>query len=422
MKICIYDPLPMGNEYATKMFFAPMRAYAAANGIPCSDLVSLTDVRGSHVVILTDHLNDERIMQLKNNGNKIVGFNVTDSSYISGAIRYAKSLPLVDLIFSLTGIQNVNTGTEIAVDNNFNVTLVDRPFLDEDNWQVFDYLRRSGRLQSLPYVPWTPIPDVKIEPWSQRSQKAILRGGGHARRFLLALFLQAIDKLDPNSGFVLGPYFDDNMNPQFRFCDECRADFKQHKHARHLPPSKKCNSPAHGSFDGPELFEMADLGQWNNRCPRSFFWMAERFNSAGAKVGLPGVDMAVVEKILNARWLHPNEHLTMLGRILFSSDLKWVHSIYKPQRFWEAASAGCINVLPMRTMSQDYFPNTKPGQHYLVYEETFANLQLAFSIDEGTYKEMAAGTRRLYETWIAPSVFGINTNLLTHIFEEMRKA
>jgi hypothetical protein len=417
MKVCIYDPLPMGNEYATKMFFAPMRAYAGANGIPCSDLVTLTDIRGAHVVLLTDHLSDERIMMLKNNGNKIIGLNVTDSSYISQAIRYAKSLQLMDLIFMVSGVQKVNTGTEIAVDNNFNVTLVDKPFLDPDNWERFDFMRRSGRLQSLPYVPWTPIPEVERQPWRQRSQKTILRGGGHARRFLLAMFLDAVGKLDPNSGFVLHPYFDENMNPQFRYCDECRADYKQHRHARMLPPSEKCNSPAHGSFDGPELFEMSDLGQWNNRCPRSFYWMAERFSE---KRG--AISRELVESMLNARWLHPKEHMERLGRILFTSDLKWVHSIYKPQRFWEAAAAGCINVLPMRTLSQDYFPNTVPIANYLVFEETMGNLELAFSLDEPSYREMADDTRRIYDTWIAPSVFGINTNLLTHMFDEMRKA
>jgi len=418
MNLAIYDPSPMGNEYCTKMFLAPIRKYATDLGLSVAQCENLDTAKGSTVILLTDHLSEDRILTLKNNGNKIVGINVTDSSYISGQIRYAKSLQLVDLIFMVSGVPVNNKGSEIAIDDNFNVTLVDKPFLDEENWRVFDFMRKSGRLQSLPYVPWTPIPDVPRQPWSQRSQKAILRGGGHARRFVLALFLQLIDKLDPNSGFVLFPYFDDNMNPQFRFCDECRADYKNHGHsALNLPVSVLCNSPARAyGRSGPPSFELSDLGQWNNRCPRSFFWMAEQFAQRHG-----AVDMEIVKKMLNARWLDPKEHLAMLGRILFSSDLKWEHSIFMPQRFWEAASAGCINVLPLRTINQEYFPRVKPGEHYLVYEEDFTNLGLAFQIDEQGYNHAAGEMRRIYDEWIQPSHYGINSNLLTHIINEMRK-
>ena len=415
MKLLIYDPSPMGNEYCTKMWLAPIRRFATDNNICVAQCENLDTAKGSTVVLLADHLSEERILTLKNNGNKIVGINITDSSYISGAIRYAKSLQLVDLIFMVSGVPINNNGSEIAIDKDFNVTLVDKPFLDEENWRVFDFMRKSGRLQSLPYVPWTPIPDVLRQPWSQRSKKAILRGGGHARRFVLALFLQLIDKLDPNSGFVLGPYFVDDMNPQFRYCDECRASYKHNGHKAcnvTLHPGN-CNSPA---YRGGDRWSFEDLGHWNNRCPRSFFWMAEQFQKRHGRI-----DMAIVEKVLNARWLDPKEHVTMLGRILFSSDLKWEHSIFMPQRFWEAASAGCINILPLRTMNQEYFPKVKPGEHYLVFEEDFKNLDVAFQIDEQGYNHAAGEMRRIYEQWISPTVYPINTNLLAHILNEMRK-
>lgn len=416
MKIALYDPLPMGNEYATKMFMAPMRAYAADNSIGWRQINRLTEAdKGEHVLVLTDHLSEELILFLKNNGNKIVGLNVTDSSYISGAIRYAKSLQLVDLIFMVSGVQNRNEGFEIAVDDRLNTTLVPKPFLEDDAWSVFDYMRRAGRLQSLPYVPWQPIPEVAREPWARRSQKVILRGGGHARRFLLALHLLRLDKLDVNSGFVLHPYFEDGMNPQFKYCPECRMMYQAHRNRYPYIPKMgqhNCNGP-HAS---DTAWSLDDLGQWNNRCPRSFYWMAEQFMERHGTV-----DMSVVETILGARWLDPKVHMERLGRITFTSDLKWVHSIYKPQRFWEAASAGCINVLPLRSIYQDYFPNTQPNLHYLGYEETFENLDLAFTIDEGSYREISEATRHFYETWIAPSRYGINTNLLTHIFDQMRK-
>ena len=416
MNLCIYDPgHPTGNEYAT-FFLKAIRRFASSNDVPVSDC-NVDKIKGSTVLLLTDHLSEDRILTLKNNGNRIVGINVTDSSYISGSIRYAKSLALVDLIFMVSGVPINNDGSELAVDEHFNVRLVNKPFLSKDAWEVFDFMRRSGRLQSLPYVPWTPIPDVPRQPWSQRSQKAILRGGGHARRFVLALFLQLIDKLDPNSGFVLFPYFADDMNPQFRYCDDCRKEYRAIGRARYLDNRHAlgCNSPAISKQE-PCEWDLKDLGQWNNRCPRSFFWMAEQFAKRHG-----AIDMAIVEKVLNARWLDPKEHLGMLGRILFSSDLKWEHSIFMPQRFWEAASAGCINVLPLRTINQEYFPRVKPGEHYLVYEEDFRNLDLAFRIDEQAYNHAAGEMRRIYEQWIAPSIYPVNTNLLSHIVNEMRK-
>jgi len=101
--------------------------------------------------------------------------------------------------------------------------------------------------------------------------------------------------------------------------------------------------------------------------------------------------------------------------------LKWEHSIFMPQRFWEAASAGCINILPLRTINQEYFPRVKPGEHYLVFEEDFRNLDLAFQIDEQGYNHAAGEMRRIYDQWIQPTTYPINTNLLNHIINEIRK-
>ena len=109
----------------------------------------------------------------------------------------------------------------------------------------------------------------------------------------------------------------------------------------------------------------------------------------------------------------------MLGHILFSSDLKWIHSIYQPQRFWEAAAAGCINVLPQRTASQSYFPITTPGQHYLLFDESMNTLDEDFRISEPEYNDMAKQTRELFDKWIQPTVYAINTNLMTYMLGHM---
>lgn len=417
MNLAIYDPKPYANEYASRMFIESVRRFAVANSIPVHTVAQLEQAKGETVVLCTDHLSEERIQMLKNNGNRIVGFNVTDSSYISQPIRYAPSLNLIDHIFMLSGIQMVNVVEDMAVDDDLNITSFDVPFLDIEAWTIYQKMFQKGQLHPLPYVSWEPIPDVERKPWAQRSQKAIIRGGGHSRRFLLALFLMLKDKLDPNSGFVLHPYFADDMNPQFRFCDSCRSDYKQHHRARYNPAHsptlggfEQCNSPAKIG----DKFSFSNLGHWNNRCPRSFFWFAEQFQKRYGPV-----DMAIVEKMLNARWLHPREHMEMLGRILFTSDFKWIHSIYQPQRFWEGASAGCISVLPKRTQTQATWPILMPGQNYLTFNEDFSDLEQSFSISESDYNAMAGENRALFEQWMSPTTYPISTNLLDSIFRVM---
>lgn len=411
MTIHIFDPQPWGNEYFSLLFAKALRAYMPE----IQAATDLDNLKNTTVVLLTDHLSQERILRLKENNCKIVGFNITDSSYISGAIRFVPALQLIDLIFTLTGIQTVNHGHEFVIDDKFNVKLKPKEFLPPEDWKIFDYMRRSGRLQSLPYVPWHSIPDVPREPYSRRSQKALIRGGGHARRFILALFLMRQNLLDTNSGLVLSPYFAGDMNPQFRFCDECRTTWKANRqHYPYQPPvdALHCNSPARHA-NGLD-WDLSDLGQWNNRCPRSFYWMAEKFQKTHGPL-----DMSEVEKMVSARWLHPEDHMKMLARISFSSDLKWLHSIYAPQRFWEAASAGAINILPQRTVDQVYFPAMQPGRHYMVFGEQFEELQSDFRIDEKTYTEMAAETRALYDQWINPGRHGVNESLLCNIFEKI---
>src|SRR6185436_20600895 len=99
MTYVVYDPRPYHNEYASRMFFQPMRSYANDNGIRMEEITNLDHARNVNVVILTDHLSDEIIQRLKNNGCRISAFNVTDSSYFSNAIRYAPSIRLIDKIF-----------------------------------------------------------------------------------------------------------------------------------------------------------------------------------------------------------------------------------------------------------------------------------------------------------------------------------
>lgn len=409
--IVIYDPKPPRHDYLSPMYFAPMRAYASRNGIPLCDAVVLSDIKNSTVCCLADYLEPEVVSNLKNNGNKIVGFSVTDSSYVAPSCREAHNLVNIDLMFMLTGIQNVNHGNELVIDKDFKVGLETRQFLPDKDWDMFDYMHRIGKLQSLPYVHWERQPEVEARTYNLRSQKALIRGGHHMRRFILALKLMQIDKLDINSGFVTFPYFQESMNPQYRYCEGCRNSWRRGKRYPFFG-NEKCTCP-----DQP----LDNLGKWNNISPSKFCDFSIHF------LGRDEVTFKhhpAIEKLMNGEWLPQKRHLEMLARITMTSDLKWMFSIYAAQRFWDAAMVGCINVLPSRTGMQDYFPVMNPFEHYLTYSEDLANslkLEYAFDVTEKSYNQVSRNAKELYDGWMRPTEYAINTNLLRHIFSKIEE-
>lgn len=231
------------------------------------------------------------------------------------------------------------------------------------------------------------------------------------RRFILALKLMEIDRLDINSGFVTAPYFQDDMNPQFRYCDACRIKWKKEsRQYKYKEPAYNlgCRFTDIVDPDSPGWL-INDLGKWNNACPEAFYWAAEQFN----------VPMEHVEKLMNARWLPAKEHLEMLARITFTADLKWLFSIYAAQRFWDAAMVGCVNLLPERTVDQDYFPEIIHGRDYVTFNEDMSDLNLDSIITEAGYNVVSRNALALYNQWMRPSEYAISTNLLRKIFQDI---
>lgn len=406
MKIYIYDPKPYLNEYVSKLWFPQMVQYALKNGHLVTMADSLEQCRDAACLNAT-LLTPENIAILKNNGCKVVGFSCTDSSYVDQSCRAGGILQTVDMLFMLTGIQKVNHGREMIVKPDFTIGLEERQFLPEEDWAVFHAMHQAGRLQSLPYVHWERQTHVDARPYSTRNQQALIRGGHHMRRFLLALKLMEIDRLDINSGFVTSPYFSDSMNPQFRYCDNCRS---LRRTAGGFYPY---NTDSNCTCERPPI---SDLGQWNNKSPRLFYEFSELY-------GGKWIDRGGIQKLLNARWLNQKDHLEMLARITFTSDLKWLFSIYAAQRFWDAAMVGCVNLLPMRTTDQEYFPDMQAGVHYKTFSEWMApsRLRQESEISEDDYNHTAKETRHLYDQWMRPSDYAINSNLLAHIFSCIEK-
>lgn len=409
MNIVFFDPPgPLQHQYLTDMFFATLKAWLKDKQ-PCTWGIAdnIHTCTGSVVILNADHLTPDVISGLRDNGNRIVGFSCIDSSYIAQPCREAENMKNVDLIFALTGLQTVNKGQEVVMTPDFKLELEDRTFLPEKDWEVFDSMRKSGRLQSLPYVQWEKQPSVSPRPYGERSQKAIIRGGHHMRRFLLCLELMKHELLDVNSTFYTAPYFADSMVPQFRYCGQCRSSF--HSHGSFTLSGFACSPDCTNPH--AKALNVSNLGEWNNRCPSSFFKLAQKLNAP----------MKQVEALLNGRWIRQEEYLSMLSRITFTSDLKWLFSIYAAQRFWDAAMAGCVNVLPSRTAEQEYFPDIQPDIHYLTYQEDMSKLGEEFAIDEKIYNYVSGNAREVYETWLRATDYAINTRLLQHIWKRVEE-
>lgn len=412
--LAVYDPAPIANEYLTKMYFAPMIEYAHNNRIE----LRVTDdlgLRDKGVILASDHLTDKRIDELKNNGCKIFAFNCVDSSYVCGPIRYAANLPLVDRIFMLSGIQRTQTSQDIVIDSEFSVTTVHKPFIDEDSWARFTSLKVGGKLHSLPYVPWCRYPEIPVVGFESRRPTIMFRGGNHFLRVLAYLFALQRGIADPDCGFQPSPYFADSMNPAFRFCDECRAAWR--RNGSRYPYTKnhdrgQCNSPA--QWGGTPL-NLSNPGSWNNRCPKSFYWLADQFEKRHGPI-----NKQWLESSMNSASVSIHKQLALVSQSRFYADFKWIFSIYAAQRFWEAAAVGTVNLLPERTNDQDYFPAMQPGEHYLTFGEDFTDLSA--DIDKGMFGHIVGNARGLYETWIRPSNYSISTNLLRHIFEVIEGA
>lgn len=406
MRIYLYDPRPTINDYLSPMYFDQMEKYAKTNGVDFLRIGTLTEAANCVFICNADYLDPVNVSILKNNGCKIVGFSVTDSSWISQCCRESKHLQNIDLMFMLTGIQKINSGAEMIVNPDFTIGLEQRRFLPDEDWVTFNSMRESGRLQSLPYVHAERQPHVDARPYATRNQQVLIRGGHHMRRFILALKLMEIDRLDCNSGFVTEAYFQDGMNPQFKYCGECRTEWKR---SRRYPSGN--GTPDSCTNPHAKPLNLSDLGAWNNKCPQSFYDAANML----------GVPPSKIEHLLNARWLAQQQHLEMLARITFTSDLKWLFSIYAAQRFWDAASVGCINLLPSRTADQDYFPKMEEGEHYMTYVESFGELDRQVVVTEPEYNNISRNSKALYDDYMRPTNFAIGTPILKHIFNKIEE-
>lgn len=400
------------HDYLFRVYFAALMAYAKDNGVPVGTTDNFHEAKNETVLVDTEYLTQEVCDLLRNNGNRIVGFNMIDSSGIAAPLQ--SHMADCQTIFTLTGIQTTNTGHEVEFDERFQPVMVGRQFMPEPDWTVFHMMHLTGRLHSLPYVHWERQAEPGHIPFAQKSGKVMVRGGAHFKRVVLAFFLMRAGLLDECSGFPMKSYFDRETEERFRFCADCRGRYftnDQH-YAYHVSTRPDgCNSPAKW---GCEL-DLTDAGKWNNRCPRSFYWLADQFQQQHGPIS-----HAMVEDLFNEDFVTAEDHQRMLRQASFTADLKWLHSIYVAQRFWDAAICGTVNLLPSRTMDQEYFPKMKEGTHYRVFSESLhfqPDAQKPFLATKDYLEDIRSEAWSTYAQWIRPTDYGVNTNLLAHILE-----
>lgn len=394
------------NDLASRKYFAGVCQYAQSKGLYIAPIADLDQVGNCTVICNAEQLKPSRIMGLKDRGNLIVSLDVNDSSFPNLSYERSKEMYFIDLIFKVSGIQQANSSKELSVDHDFNFSIVDEEFLPQEWWDIYRQMDQEGRMIPLPHVPWE-APHITSKPHDQRSGKILFRGGCQIYRFLT--FLMAVKKgiSDPNSSFATSVYFDDGMNPQYRFCDECRHGDRGWK----SDPHEQCSSPAKWgeTFDLSTRFE---ANRWDNKCPRSFMWLVEQFEKRHGEL-----DHDAILRTIHGRFDSTESFMNVLGSSTFYADFKPIFSIYCPPRFWEAANAGTVNLLPSRTKDQKHFPDVKESSHYAAFREDFAGLD--HEIDSHIFDAITGNAKDLYETWIRHDRFPISENLAGYILSRI---
>jgi len=417
MKIAIYDPAPLRNDYLTVKYLEPMIEYGKDSGRDIGKITSFDGVANAHILFCSDYYTPEIGEKLKNNNNKIILFDINDSSYINNLTK----LQAIDLMFKFSGIQQTRGSDELRISDNFEYTKQERYFIPDDvEWAAYVELRDSGRLLPMLYAPFYHC-EVEHIPYEQKNKKAVIRGGHHYLRYHLFLNLLKHGLINEDSAFMTRVYFSDTMDERFKYCPECLSAFKQFNKIPYSYYKSHqrwgCNNP-HMDWQADELeagfFQNHGNHKWNNRCVPSFYKLTEEFEKNNGPVDWP-----LVENALNGEFIADEEFYKIINGNLLYGDYKWMFSVDIPPRFWQAASAKTINILPAWTRNQVQVPFLVEGDHYLTFEETFSDIDKFNSITKEQHDHITNKCFELYNLWINHDKYKAATHLMDHIFNNI---
>lgn len=408
------------NQYLSEMFFRPLEAYCRDRGMDIARTSDPLQEQGKIILAHGDRCPPERILQFKER-NKLVIFDINDSSYFSSSYTNTPAQHEIDLIFKISGVPKRNLIKETNLTREFNVVLSDERFLPDEQWEEFNKIRMAGKIKSLPYVLWHDANRASRPNRGDRSGRVMVRGGNHFWRVVLFLHLLKDGILDYQSSFITEPYFQPWMEKRFMFCDECIQERNVNGRALFDAPlrHKSCTNPAtcwhmEGEMFGGPMYGKHEHGWWNNRCPHSFFHLAKEFERC-KEVAL---DHAMIERALNGRHVSQEDFFNDLGRTSFYADLKWLNTINLPPRFWEAASVGTPSLYAKRVSDQDYWPKVEEDVHYYTYPEDMSSFGTSL-IPQAHWNEVSRAVRDIYETKIKGTQYAVSNALLEHMTQSI---
>jgi len=395
----LYDPKPQKNNYLSRFYFEGLKGLCNEKRIPFEEIANLDVVANSTVLVNGDYLEPEVIVRLKENQNKIISFDINDGTSFTYSYVQADEVELIDVIFKVAGVQTEKESYETIIDDDLNYTRSKVPFRGGNFGKYFDMVE-MGKVKSLPYPPWDYF-DVPNIPWEQRNKLALVRGGHHYIRVHLYFNLLAKGMVDDNSMFAGTGYI-------HQYCDDCKRAFKEQGGVTYDYIEKNPNMPCRLKFWEHNF--MLNCGRWNNSCVTRYLDTAKLLAKKN------GMDLNMVEKALNSSFVG-GYRMSILNKYLFYADHKWIHSIYAPPRFWEAAEARIINYVAERVNDQEYFPCMEDNVHYLTYKEDFSNIDWVRDVTKEQFEYISNNCYELYKHWIKPDKFATSTNLLQHILD-----
>ena len=203
MKLSFYDVAPSKNNYLTIMYFKELRKFCVDRDLPIEDILDLTTVKNSTVLINASWLERGVITRLKENNNIIIAFDINDQTYFTEWIPEDEIL-YIDLIFEIAGLQKTKESYEIVIDDDLNYDRKKQRYRG-GKWGKYFEMINADKMRSLPHPPWNSIIADNVS-WEDRNKLVLLRGGHHYFRVHLYLQLLKNGLIDHNSMFS-GPMY-----------------------------------------------------------------------------------------------------------------------------------------------------------------------------------------------------------------------
>lgn len=424
--LVLFDPEPRKNDYLTRYVFPAMVAYGADTGRPIkiADTEDICSFSNHTILCEAQHLDPKKIIKLKINENDLVSFDINDNTCLCNHYYQRWEASHIDLIFKYSGIMRRPQTNEISISHKFEYDA--KPVMAWHNywaeWSIYTDLRDSRKMVPCAYTPWDTSKEIttSFKPFEERRKTCLIRGGLHYLRYHLFLMLVKYGLADKNCGFDAGPYHQEAMRADMRFCPECCKAYNSpggltYKHYK--SNQFVCNQRNKGWQDKHKkknFMDIPNLHLWNNECLPSFYWLLDEWAQYHG-----GIDTDLVSSALNQPIVAVPEFERMMQECVFYGDFKWMNCINFPMRHWHAVREKTITLVPRRTRDQYYFPKAIEGEHYIAFADNFSDLHRLADITKEQYEHITEKCLGQYIAWIRSDKYTLNTNMLERMFKSI---